>query len=217
MNRLQRQETIVPTETVKNMVPAIIGLGAVGKEVATTLASNGVDVMHIFDFDSVEDSNVTTQGYFKSHVGKTKEECVDFFVKEIDPEIQVIPNGRWRPSLERDSKFTHIFSCVDVLSTRGKIHKWYRNTERFSSPAKIFDARLGGENIRLLGSFDQESDSHYPGTITNDNTAYSVGCHVPMIKHSANIAASMLVQQSFSQTLFKDRLFILQTGEIVDL
>ena len=75
IERYIRQRNIVPQDLLNSQQIAIIGVGAVGKEVLRTLACNGAQNMTIYDFDTVELHNCTTQGYYESDVGRPKVEA----------------------------------------------------------------------------------------------------------------------------------------------
>ena len=62
-DRFSRQNDLVPREKLKNLTATVIGAGAIGRQVAIQLAALGVPRLQLIDFDTVEDANVTTQGY----------------------------------------------------------------------------------------------------------------------------------------------------------
>ena len=219
MSKFNRQEKIVDTKTINNQHALIIGIGAVGREVARTIACNGVGKITMFDFDTVEDHNCVTQGFYHDDIGKSKVECTTEEILKINPDLQVISvNDRWRPKhdktiVEEHGEFDVMFSCVDSLSMREKLFQFYSDRIKV-----IFDCRIGGEMIRLLSVFDEKSKEHYSQTFGEDKDAYADGCHIPMIKHSANLGASMLVSQYISslagRPLYADRQFLPAINEL---
>lgn len=214
MEKYSRQEYIVPIKLIQQNNIAVIGVGAVGREVCRTLSANGAKNITIYDMDIVEVANCVTQGYYQDDIGKPKVECTKFDMERINNDCVVTAiNDRWRPN--KNDAYDTVFICVDSLSTREKIFNWYKKRAKL-----ILDSRIGGEQIRLLSVFDKESREWFPKTIGNDADSYQVGCHVPMIKHSANIAASFLVQQFIAsltnKKLFKDRIIALPSGEMFD-
>lgn len=213
MSRFSRQESIISTDVINATEVAIIGVGAVGREVARTLACNGVGQITMYDFDTVEIHNCTTQGYYEADVGRPKVDCTKEELLRINSKLKVdAVNDRWRPN--KNKKFDGVFFCVDSLDMRATLFNYFQEATKF-----IADSRIGGEQIRFLNVFDDASRAHYPTTITNDDEAYADGCHIPMIKHSAGVAANMLVQ-SFIQFLKggafleKDRLFSLPSSDL---
>jgi molybdopterin/thiamine biosynthesis adenylyltransferase len=61
--RLIRQQDLIPTDRLKNLTATVIGVGAIGRQVALQLAAIGVKSLHLIDFDVVDETNITTQGY----------------------------------------------------------------------------------------------------------------------------------------------------------
>ena len=214
-NKYSRQANIVPQQLLESHKIVIIGVGAVGREVARTLTCNGAKDLTLYDFDIVEGHNVSTQGYHFADINRPKVECTAEEVLRLNPEIQVTAiNDRWRPN--KNTNFDAAFFCVDSLSMREKLFNWFNESIGF-----IGDARIGGEQIRLVSVNDEASRLHYPTTITPDATAVQDGCHIPMVKHSANIAASLLVQQYIQHLrgmpIFKDRMLALPASELTIL
>lgn len=212
MTRYSRQEHIVPQAIFEKQKIAIIGVGAVGREVARTLACNGASDITIYDFDIVEEHNCTTQGYHEADINRPKVECTAEEVRRLNKNTNITAvNDRWRPS--KDLVFDAAFFCVDSLSMREKLFNWFCEITPF-----IADSRIGGEQIRLLSVSDEASKAHYPTTIGLDSEAHTDGCHIPMVKHSANIAASMLVQQYIQylrgMPIYQERIFSLPVSEL---
>jgi hypothetical protein len=210
--RYSRQRNLVPQDLLEAQDVVIVGVGAVGREVARTLACNGVKKLTLYDFDTVEIHNVTTQGYHEGDVGRPKVDCTREEILRLNSSIAIDAiNDRWRPT--KDRRFDAAFFCVDSLSMREKLFNYFCDSAEF-----IGDSRIGGEQIRLLAVTDDAARKHYPTTISSDETAIADGCHIPMVKHSANVAASMLVQSYIAHLrgfpVYKDRAFSLTMSEI---
>ena len=69
VNTLKHIEFFNPNK-VKNKEVHIIGVGAVGSFIALTLAKLGLQKLTIWDFDTVEETNVANQVYTQKDVGK---------------------------------------------------------------------------------------------------------------------------------------------------
>lgn len=203
-DRYSRQAEIVSDKIHESHV-IIIGVGAVGFDVAQTLTRNGVGKITLFDYDIVEEHNVPTQGWFMDQINKPKVECAAETLLRINPDIKVIAiNDRWRPILEKknardNGEYDAIFSCVDSIDMRKRIFEYYLKQDRLPC---LFDARIGGEQIRTFSVYDDDSKEHYKNFFYDDAKAFGAGCHIPMVKHSANIGASTLVQQYISHLRF---------------
>jgi tRNA A37 threonylcarbamoyladenosine dehydratase len=68
-SRFARQSNLVPRERLAGLDVTVVGVGAIGRQVALQLAALGVTHLRLVDFDRVETTNVTTQGYFHENVG----------------------------------------------------------------------------------------------------------------------------------------------------
>ena len=84
-DRFERQQELVPPERLKQTTVTVIGVGAIGRQVALQLAAIGVRRLQLVDFDRVEPTNVTTQGYLHADIGQLKVEAARGAVCRIDP------------------------------------------------------------------------------------------------------------------------------------
>src|ERR1043166_7543057 len=62
-DRYQRQSAILPIERLQDCPVTIIGVGAIGRQVALQLAVMGVGPLTLIDHDTVEAVNLGAQGY----------------------------------------------------------------------------------------------------------------------------------------------------------
>jgi molybdopterin/thiamine biosynthesis adenylyltransferase len=89
---------LVPQDRLHRLTASVIGVGAVGRQVALQLAAMEARRLQLIDFDSVELSNGTTQGYPASDVGRTNVDSTAEAVRRIDPSIDLpvpmpLPDG----------------------------------------------------------------------------------------------------------------------------
>ena len=71
-DRFSRQTDLVPRDKLKDLMATVIGVGALGGQVALQLAALGVPKLQLIDFDRVEETDVTTQGYDFEDIGQLK-------------------------------------------------------------------------------------------------------------------------------------------------
>ena len=118
-DRFTRQEDIVPRAKLASVKATVIGVGAIGRQLALQLASIGVPRLQLVDFDSVELTNVTSQGYLTSDIGSPKVTATASAVAKIDSTISVeTVCDRFRP---RHSIGDAVFCCVGSISARTAI------------------------------------------------------------------------------------------------
>jgi sulfur carrier protein ThiS adenylyltransferase len=68
--RYSRQKDIVPSERIAACKATVIGVGAIGRQVALQLTAMGIPWLQLVDFDLVETSNLASQGYLEEDLGK---------------------------------------------------------------------------------------------------------------------------------------------------
>lgn len=115
-NRFERQEDLVQRDRIAGLTVDVIGVGAIGHQVALQLAALGVRKLRLIDFDKVEPTNITTQGYFESDLGCPKVSATAQQVRNIDPETEMtLVCDRYRANLGSSRA---VFCCVDSISAR---------------------------------------------------------------------------------------------------
>ena len=188
-DRFDRQQDLAPPERLAAVETMVIGVGAIGRQVALQLAALGVRRVRLIDFDAVEPTNVTTQGYFgRGDLGLPKVMATERVMHQIDPEIVVtsLPD-RYRP---RHGASEAVFCCVDSISARQAIWRAADGRCRFWA-----DGRMLGEVIRVLAVADGAGRDHYPTTLFPQAEAHTGRCTARGTIYTANIAAGLMLHQ----------------------
>jgi molybdopterin-synthase adenylyltransferase len=192
-DRFVRQADLVPASRLAEVTATVIGVGAIGRQVALQLASVGVPRLQLVDFDTVDLTNITTQGYCRSDLGLHKVESVRQSVLRIDHEITVeTVADRWRPQMPTGDA---IFCCVDSISARSAIWRAAGSGCRFWC-----DGRMLGETIRVLTVAEGQGRVHYPTTLFAQSDAEPGRCTARGTIYAAGIAAGLMLHQ-FSRWL----------------
>lgn len=166
----------------------MVGVGAVGRQVALQLAAMGVRRLQLVDFDTVEWTNVTTQGYLAENVGRPKVDATAEAVRRIDPAVQTEPvEDRYRPKVELGEA---LFGCVDSLAARRAIWRSAGPRVRFWA-----NGRMLGEVIRVLVVADEFGRDHYPTTLFPQSEAQPGRCTAHGTIYTANVAAGLMLHQ----------------------
>jgi sulfur carrier protein ThiS adenylyltransferase len=187
-DRFIRQQEIVPAEKLVRVQATVIGVGAIGRQVALQLAAIGAPRLQLIDFDEVDVSNVTTQGYWAEEIGWLKVETLGQTIRRIDPHIEVESIcDRFRPKLELGRA---LFCCVDSISTRSVI--WRAVQDRCDFWA---DGRMLAEVIRVLAAADREGRRYYGGSLFPQAMAQPGSCTSRSTIYGASIAAGLMVHQ----------------------
>src|SRR6185312_13727491 len=108
-----------PPERLATCRATVIGIGAIGRQVALQLAAMGIPWLQLVDFDTVEPANLACQGYLEADLGQPKVSATAALVRQINRQVQLhlVPQ-RFRRSLEIGQV---VFVCVDKIDTRRQI------------------------------------------------------------------------------------------------
>ena len=192
-DRFVRQREIVPAEKLAGLTVTVIGVGAIGRQVALQLAAIGIPRIQLVDFDTVDASNITTQGYWADDLGRPKVEALTQAIARVDPAINVeAVCDRYRPKLDVGEA---VFCCVDSISARSAI--WRTAGGRCAFWA---DGRMLGEVLRVLAAAERGDREHYAGTLFAQRDAERGSCTSRSTIYAAGIAAGLMVHQ-FSRWL----------------
>ncbi len=185
----RRDKDIIPLDELKEVRPVVIGVGAIGGQVAKQLAHMGVQGLDIIDPDDVGWENLATQGFEVSmlHLSKvfaTKRACM-----AINPELTVAQHHeKFKPEHLPIGR-TAIFMCVDDMDARIEISKACKEEPFF------VDGRMSAEVVRVLSVTDRESYDKYRKTLFPSSEAYQETCTAKATIYTANIAAGLMLAQ----------------------
>lgn len=187
-HRFERQSDLVPRDCLEGLSVDVIGVGAIGRQVALQLVALGVRNLRLIDFDRVEETNVTTQGYLAEDIGKRKVEATADFVRRIDPAIAVMTIcDRFR---SRNGVREVVFCCVDSISARAAIWRTVQESCLFWC-----DGRMLGEVIRVLTVVRQNGYAPYEGSLFPQADAQRGACTSRGAIYTASIAAGLMLHQ----------------------
>jgi len=186
--RYSRQRDIVPPERIADCKATVIGVGAIGRQVALQLSAMGIPWLQMIDHDQVEWSNLASQGYLEGDMGKLKVNATLELCWRINAatQIQAVPE-RFRRSMEIGNI---VFCCVDRIDVRRLIWEAVKDRVNF-----YCDGRMSAEVLRVLTACDFESRKHYPTTLFNSDEAFVGPCTAKTTIYCANIAAGFMLAQ----------------------
>jgi sulfur carrier protein ThiS adenylyltransferase len=187
-DRFVRQQELVPRMVLAELQVTVIGVGAVGRQVALQLAAIGAAKIQLIDFDLVDASNVTTQGYAAREISQRKVDATAAAIHELDPTIEVHKIGdRFRPS---HGLRTCVFCCVDSITARAAIWRTVGQHSRFWA-----DGRMLGEVLRVLVAASARTRQHYATTLFAQTEAQTGACTSRSTIYAASITAGLIVHQ----------------------
>ena len=112
-----------PLERLKNAKVAVFGVGGVGGYAVEALARAGVGTLHLYDDDTVSESNLNRQlAALHSTIGQPKAEVMAHRVKDINPDCQVeavrmfyLPQNADKVDL---SRYDYVADCIDTVAAK---------------------------------------------------------------------------------------------------
>jgi sulfur carrier protein ThiS adenylyltransferase len=187
-DRFIRQQELVPQDRLQNVKTTVIGIGAIGRQVALQLAAIGSPQIQLIDFDAVDLSNVTTQGYLTDDIGQPKVQATAAAIERIDSSIVVETLlDRYRP---QQSVGEAVFCCVDSITAREAIWRSVSRRCMFWS-----DGRMLSEVLRVLTVADPASREYYPKTLFAQAEAQSGRCTSRSTIYAAGVTAGLMLHQ----------------------
>src|SRR5690349_2914384 len=84
-----RQRDVVPPAKLAECCALVVGLGAVGRQLALQLSAMGVPSMTLVDHDTVEVVNLAVQGFSPAEIGSTKVRATAECCQRCHPEMSI--------------------------------------------------------------------------------------------------------------------------------
>ena len=192
-DRNSRQRDLVPPEKLASVHAVVIGVGAVGRQVALQLAALGVPEMTLYDPDAVGVENLAPQGFWERDLGDLKVRAVAYVALQQFPgmDLHAVPR-RFRTSDVRtwsSDRSIAVFAGVDVIDTRRLI--WDATSAR---AAFFADGRLAAEVVRVLASAAPHP-AGYARTLFPASEAYAGSCTAKATIYAASVAAGLMLAQ----------------------
>lgn len=197
-----RQRDLLPPARLSRGHAIVIGVGAIGRQVALQLAAVGVPRLTLVDDDQVAVENLAAQGYWPSDLGEAKVTATAKLCRSIHPAMEVTEHchrfGRSSPKrleLMDSAMPLAVFCCVDAITTRRLIWEAIREHIAFWA-----DGRMAAETIRVLASDRPINDTRYAATLFAATEAHAGSCTARSTIYTASIAAGLMLSQ-FSRWL----------------
>jgi len=182
-----RQLDLVSPETLD--VPIhLIGCGGIGSFTALVLSKMGVQHLHLYDPDAIEEHNLPNQLFRLTDVGRFKVEAL----KEIIQEFAGSPVEVQPVEVEARRMTGVVISGVDSMRARKAI--WARSIRYRAGILRYLDARMGAEVARIyaVNPTDPDDIRFYEKTLYADEEAEVLPCTAAAIIYSGFAIASLI-------------------------
>ena len=189
-----RQRGLVPPDRLARCHAVVIGVGAIGRQVAQQLAALGIARMTLFDDDTVQAVNLAPQGYWPGDLQHPKVDATAELCRRIHPPLSItaVPE-RFKRSTIREMPIAGepiIFCCVDSIVTRRMIWESVRSSASF-----FIDGCMSAEVLRVLAVSEPAVDDYYQRTLFAAEQAYVGACTARSTIYTASIAAGLMIHQ----------------------
>lgn len=189
-----RQRDVVPPGRLAACHALVIGVGAIGRQVALQLAAVGVPRLTLFDHDVVQVENLAAQGYWPEDLGTAKVQATAALCRRINPKVEILPvSERFKRSTAADlttDPALAVFLAVDTIGARKMIWEALRQRAAF-----LADGRMSAEVVRVLAVGSPATDHSYAATLFDPADAYAGPCTARSTIYTASVAAGLMVGQ----------------------
>ena len=189
--RFLRSASIVDQDSINQHPVVIIGVGAIGSQLAEMLAKLGVLRLTLIDFDEVDTINLATQGFYEAEVGTSKVAAVENRLRAINSQVAVEASCEaYNP--EQILPKSVVICCVDSIKTRREIFRHFREKDW----PVLFDGRMAAESLQVYCvTRTTEAMSFYRSSLFPSHEAYQESCTARATIYAASIAAAILCAQ----------------------
>jgi len=182
-NYLLRQSDILP-EKCLDMPITVIGAGAIGSFTVLALSKMGFKNITVFDFDKVDDVNMSCQFYRYSDIGKPKVEALKDLIKDFTGNTISICNEPYEVG-----KFKGlVISAVDSMAVRKNI--WKNQVGNYDC-VSVIDPRMASE-YAMLYTMDpnlEKDVKSYEKTLFSDEEGVQERCTARSTMYTVNMIA----------------------------
>jgi len=188
-----RHRTVFNHEQFGNRRVDVIGCGATGSRVALSLAKLGIQNIHVWDDDSVEEHNVANQVYDICNTGEYKVDAIWNIINNATCTSVCRHCERANGSQQLGDV---VFLLTDTMFSRKEI---FEGALKFKlSTQLVIETRMGADNGRIY-TFDPNRLSHvvaWENTLCGDEETEASSCGASIsVGPTAEVISGMAVWQ----------------------
>lgn len=194
-DRAIRQRDLVPPKMLEQYTCLVVGVGAIGRQVAVQLAAMGAAVLDLFDGDTVAIENLAAQGFREADLNRWKVSATAEVCQSLNSATLIRTHCRrftkhTLADLSLEKPKLAVFACVDSMLSRSIVWETTRTKAYFFT-----DGRMAGESIRVLATSDPGIDTYYSSTLFDDTQAHPAPCTGRSTLYAASIAAGLMISR----------------------
>ena len=189
INPLRHNKVFSPEKFDKGI--SVIGIGATGSKVAMSLVKLGIEKIHAYDFDRVEEHNIPNQIYGEDQIGLQKTQALfDIIKRQTNSEISV-----HNEKVDGSQNMKEIvFLLTDTMSSRKLI--WEKSIKGKCN--LMIETRLDSDQ-GMIYTINPKNPKHvvkWEGTLCEDKEADPSVCGGEItVGPSSSIIAELAVWQ----------------------
>ena len=169
----QRQTGLIDIETFRDNSIAIVGCGAIGSYVASSLAKMGLTKFYLYDFDKVEPHNLPNQFFKEKDIGKYKVNATMNAMTDFNSDVDIVmfPGRIEKSKFPKDVKI--VISCVDDMEVRKYIFNKCKDKVQL-----FIDCRMGGlqGQVYSVNMTKKKEIKNYEKTLFSKGEALETRC-----------------------------------------
>lgn len=171
----------------------IIGAGATGSRIVLSLAKLGVENIHVWDFDQIEEHNIANQAFSLLDVGKFKVDALAEVVLAATGTKITVHNERVDGTQQLGEI---VFLLTDTMNSRKEI--WDKALKFKLQTKLLIETRMGADSGRIY-TVNPNKPGHikkYEQTLYTDNEAEVSACGASVsVGPTAEIISGLAVWQ----------------------
>lgn len=190
--RYKNQSGIITPRKLQEGDFLVIGAGAIGSFLVTTLAKMGATRITVMDFDTLEEHNIANQMYPENLIGQPKVDALATTVLAYSG-IQINRvNRKWTPEEAKVFVADHIIVAVDSLEVRQQVWEAYKNNPHIKM---FFDGRMGAQVLRAyaVDTTNQIQKDFYEKSLYSKAAVVKERCTAKSIIYTVNLASAILL------------------------
>lgn len=197
---LIRQLSIINPETVEKTRFLIVGCGAIGSYTALALAQMGAEKITIFDNDSFDELNRSSQLCKIADIGTNKAKALADTIKQFTGVEATAVDEKFEAGNEYHylygEKNAIVILAVDSMAARKEIAEAIINTLKDGQVSHIIDPRMSAEKYSqfVCKLSDKKSVDTYKATLYTDGEAVQERCTAKATIYTSMSSAGLITK-----------------------
>lgn len=153
----------------------VIGAGATGSRVVLELSKLGVENLHVWDFDTVEEHNIANQVFGNQHIGQFKVDALAEIVKRDTGNVIHVHNEKHTGDRTQPLGDV-VFLLTDTMESRKQI--WDGALKFRPHTSLVIETRMGADDGRIY-TINPSKPNHikeWEATLYDDDEAEVSAC-----------------------------------------